>query len=264
MKQTGLTLIELVVIIATVTLFIAVFLPSLQNSKDQAKAILCATNIKDLMLGLFVYETTNGTLPYGLDSIRRDIPPGGYPGDHTYDRMGWWWFNYIHVCTEESNSKKGVLWCPSRQINNSKLKRDVLCGNYGVNQSICKSSHGRKTHAEFIGRPLRTSDMSSSGQTLLLVDSGYAMVNWWHATNSPPVSLSTVIEDGAYLPGLWINKERELWPGQEWDAINGRHLNKTVNVGFVDGHVGCAQADDFCVKKADEGYKNLRPLWLPR
>jgi prepilin-type processing-associated H-X9-DG protein len=90
------------------------------------------------------------------------------------------------------------------------------------------------------------------------------MINWWHATDSPPVSLSSIIEDTAYIPGLCINKDRLLWPGEEWDAINGRHPNRTVNVGFVDGHVSRTKADDLLVERAGDSYKNLSPLWLPK
>jgi len=127
-------------------------------------------------------------------------------------------------------------------------------------------SHGRKSHAEFIAVPLRSVDISHPGQTLLVVDSGYSMINWWHVTDSPPVVLgNSVIEDTAYIPGLSINKERALWPGQEEDAIGGRHPNKTVNVGFADGHVGRSEADALLVEKiANDSHKNLSPLWLPK
>jgi prepilin-type processing-associated H-X9-DG protein len=91
------------------------------------------------------------------------------------------------------------------------------------------------------------------------------MINWWQATDNPPVTLGSImIEDTAYIPGLWINKERALWPGQEWDAIYGRHPNKTVNVGFVDGHVSRNKADDLLVEKTGDYYKNKSPLWVPK
>ena len=135
-----------------------------------------------------------------------------------------------------------------------------------MNQSICKSSIGWERDAEFgfIGTPLRTGNISHPGQTLLVADSGYSMINWWHATDVPPVVVGQTREDTAYIPGLWINIDRNLWPGQEQDAINGRHPNKGVNVGFVDGHVGQIKADDLFVEKISDDYKNLHPLWLPK
>jgi prepilin-type processing-associated H-X9-DG protein len=135
-----------------------------------------------------------------------------------------------------------------------------------MNRSICKSFDDRqKNREEFVGTPLRSSNIPRSGETLLLVDSGYSLISWWHAADKPPVALgNTVIEDAAYIPGLWINKDRNLWPGQEKDAMNGRHLNKTVNVGFVDGHVSRTKADGLFVEKTGDDYRNKSPLWVPK
>ncbi len=245
MKRLCFTLIELLVVIATLTLLIAILLPSLQNSRHQAKAVLCGSNIKQLVFGLTMYETENGTFPYAFDKPPLGPPLGGYPGNPVFDRQGWWWFNYITDNSQKDSNKDSDIWCPSRQINNSRLKNNVLCGNYGVNRSICKSFddiQGRRK--EFVGTPLSSSDIPHPGQTLLIVDSGYSLISWWHVTDVPPIPLGSTIEDAAYVPGLEINKDKNLWPGQEWDALNGRHPNKTVNVGFADGHVNRKKADD--------------------
>ena len=263
MKHSCFTLIELLVVIATLTLLIAILLPSLQNSRQNAKSILCGSNIKQLVLGLTMYETENETFPYAFDKSPLDPPPGGYAGNSAYDRMGWWWFNYISDYSRKNKGKKAALWCSSRRIRDLKFDY-MLHGNYGVNQSVCKSSHGRKSHAEFIGTPLSSSDIVRPGQTLLIVDSGYSLISWWHVTDVPPVLLGSTIEDSAYVPGLEINKKKDLWPGQEWDAINGRHPNKSVNVGFADGHVSRKKADDLFVEKMADDYKNKNPLWLPK
>jgi len=263
MKCACFTLVELLVVVGIMALFMAILIPSLQNSRQQAKAVLCRSNIKELFLGLLMYETENGTFPYAFDNTPMSPPPGGYAGHAKYDREGWRWFNHMEDYFSKEKGKKQVLWCPSRQVKNSELDDDVLCGNYGVNQSICKDSDGRKSRAEFIGTPLCTSGIPHPAKTLLLVDSGYSTINWWHATDIlPPNSLnSNSIEDRAYIPGLKINK---LWPGQEQDAVNGRHPNKTVNVGFADGHIDRLKAEELFVEKTTEGYKNQVPLWFPK
>ncbi len=270
MRRPCFTLIELLVVITIIALLMAILFPVLRSSRQQAEAILCGSNIKQLLFGLFSYETENQILPYGF-CVKRDAngnpvkPPGGYPGGSGYDKRGWWWFNYIEGFYKKSDSRSTAVRCPSKRLRNPKLKNNILCGNYGVNQSICKSSQGKLSHAEFIGTPLRSSDISRPVETLLIVDSGYAVINWWHATDEPPTVLgNTIIEDTAYIPGLWINKERDLWPGQEYDAAYGRHPNKTVNVGFVDGHVSQEKADDLFVEKIDDGYRNQSPLWVPK
>jgi len=264
MSRPGFTLIELLMVIAIITFLMAISVPSLQNSRQHAKAVLCGSNVRQLFFGLNMYETENETFPYAFDDTLLEPPPGGHPGNFAFDRKGWWWFNYISDYSRKNKGKKAALWCPSRQVKDIRLKDYVLHGNYGVNQSVCKSSPGRKSHAEFSGTPLSSSDIPHPSQTLLIVDSGYSLISWWHVTDVPPVLLGSTIEDAAYVPGLEINKDKNLWPGQEWDAINGRHPNKTVNVGFADGHVSRKKADDLFVEKIAEDYKNKSPLWQPK
>jgi len=268
MRRAAFSLVELIVVIGLITLLLAITVPAVQSSREQAESVLCSSNIRQLLIGLFTYESENQTLPYSLDDTpMKPPPPGGYPTYNQYDRIGWWWFNYIGFYNN-ADRRKTVILCPSKNLKDTWLKNNVLCGNYAVNLSICKSATGHRSRAEFIGTPLRTTNLRHPGQTLLIVDSGYSMINWWHAADMPPVALSDTIiediEDTAYIPGLWINKERDLRPGQEQDAIDGRHPNKTVNVGFSDGHVSHTKADELLVEKTGDTYKNRSPLWLPK
>jgi prepilin-type processing-associated H-X9-DG protein len=266
MRRSCFTLVELLVVVATIVILIGISLPSLQNSRQQAKAVLCSSNVKQLTLGLLLYETENQILPYGFDNTPNESPPGGYPGGSSYDRKGWWWFNFIEGFYKKSDNKRTVVQCPSKRLSNPKLQNNILCGNYGVNLSLCKSFDDIPSRREeFVGTPLCSEDISRPGETLLIVDSGYSLISWWHATDAPPVALgNAIIEDTAYIPGLGINKKRDFWPGQEEDAINGRHPNKTVNVGFADGHTSRSKANDLLVEKINDGYRNKTPLWVPK
>ena len=117
---------------------------------------------------------------------------------------------------------------------------------------------------EFFGEPQTGVEIRQPSRTMLLLDSGYAIINWRHAADIPPTPLgNSQIEDTAYVPGLKININRLLWPGgaQNYDAIYGRHPRKTVNVGFLDGHIERCPADDLLVEKISDGYKNRVPLW---
>jgi len=66
------------------------------------------------------------------------------------------------------------------------------------------------------------------------------------------------------VPGLRINEDRIIFPGQKADAIGGRHLNQSVNVGFADGHLSRLKADDLLVEDVNGNYSNLSPLWQPK
>jgi prepilin-type processing-associated H-X9-DG protein/prepilin-type N-terminal cleavage/methylation domain-containing protein len=263
MKRHCFTLIEMLVVIAVVALLVAILISVLLNSKQRAKAVLCGSNIKQLTFDLFMYESDNQNFPYGFYNTYSS-PPGGHPGNFLFDKPGWWWFNYTSDYLEKNPSKKTILWCPSRRIRDPKFDY-ILHGNYGVNRLICKSSDDIQSDGEeFVGKPLRGSDVPHPAQTLLIIDSGYSIIGWWHVTDVPPAALNkNSIEDTAYVPGLEINKDKDLWPGQKEDAVAGRHSNKTVNVGYVDGHCDHTRAVDLFVERTDDTYTNRSPLWSP-
>jgi prepilin-type processing-associated H-X9-DG protein len=209
-----------------------------------------------------MYEDDNQTFPYGFfDSFTP--PPGGYVGSPAYDRMGWWWFHFLEGYDQMNST---LFRCPSELLSDPKLKSSVLYGNYGVNRSICRSSDDvRSQREEFVGTPLASSDIPQPSRTLLIVDCGYSVTSWWYATDVPPVPPGDAKgEDAAYIPGLGVNKNRKLLPGQERDAITGRHPNKTVNVGFADGHASAAKTSDLLVEKTANTYMNRSPLWSPQ
>ncbi|MDD5064711.1 MAG: prepilin-type N-terminal cleavage/methylation domain-containing protein [Phycisphaerae bacterium] len=266
MRRSAFTIIEVLVTIAIIAMLAALLLPALRLSRKQAEVAVCGSNISQLLKGMFSYELENQNLPYGLDSSPKDPPTGGYPGYRSYDRPGWWWFNQLEDYYSNANKARTVALCPSKRLRGTKFKNNVLCGNYGVNRSICKGTDDKQSRmAEFVGTPLRSSDMPRPASTLLIVDSGYSIISWWNAVDEPPVVLSKgAIEDTAYVPGLWINERKDLWPDQKPDAIDGRHPRKTVNVGFADGHVSLTKAKDLFVEKTGVDYKNKKPLWVPK
>ena len=60
------TLIELLVVIAIIALLMAVLLPALQRVKEEAQAVTCQSNLKQMGLALDVH-----------DRQQRPLPPGG-------------------------------------------------------------------------------------------------------------------------------------------------------------------------------------------
>jgi len=265
MKWAGFTLVELLVALAIISLLLALALPSLNHARDQAMATACQANIKQLYLAFGVYEAAYQRLPYGFAAMRRPAPPSGYLSNPAIDVPGWYWPNYVDLVHYKTLRERRILKCPAKSLGNRWLDEDVLCGNYGVNRSVCRSALDLPTYRQtFEGTPLSTSAVPRPGATLLLVDSGYTLISWWHVRSDPLMTDSAAIADTAYIPGLSINKEREFWQGQANDAKLGRHGGKTVNVGYLDGHAERRKAEDLLVEKGDaENYPNRNPLWEP-
>lgn len=265
MKSSGFTLVELLVVIAIISLLLALSLPVYKSIRDRAGTIACQANIKDLSLAFQLYETAYQRLPYGFAALRLPAPPGGYLSNPAVDLPGWYWPNFVDAVQDKTLRAQRILECPAKRLDDPLLQDNVLCGNYGVNRSVCRSPADLPKYRDaFGGPPVSTSTVRHPGSTLLLVDSGYALICWWHVRDDPLMDDAAAIADTAYIPGLSINKDREFRPGQMDDAKLGRHPNRTVNVGFLDGHVDNKNADELLVEKIEEDkYRNLSPLWEP-
>jgi prepilin-type processing-associated H-X9-DG protein len=181
------------------------------------------------------------------------------------DSPGWWWFNRLGMRSRDLFGRHpDALKCPSRPISQPALWYNLLYGNYGLNWSVCKGYSPDRRYAEFSGVPLASSRVVRASETLLLTDSGYALISWYHVTARPPFSMgSRKGVDLSYVPGLSANAGRTLLPSQQEDAFGGRHRSKTVNVGFVDAHVEHRSAETLAVSPVEDGYANLSPLWKP-
>jgi len=173
-KKPGFTLIELLVVISIIALLLSILMPSLQKVKEQAKAVVCSANVKQLTLGMLMYaEDNDGKGPYyGAWIVSEDqfwihlIAP--YLGE-----SGNFAKNMQDDSVNESLSEKAlaVVRCPSTKdrdgetpnvwggikwFNGSSKKMwrwggvQGSYGSMGMNR-YCMSRHNRKTTIGFVG-----------------------------------------------------------------------------------------------------------------
>ncbi len=260
------TLVELLVVLAVLALLLALVLPSLQSGRQSGITILCANNLRQLNLISAIYCDQNLSFPQGFCMLNHCIqtpPHGGFPGDHSNDWRGWWWFHYLEI---EDLTSDGILWCPARKKTSSVISDNILCSNYGINYSIAKSASVDHIE-EFWGLPLRKDQLRRPSQTLLYMDSGYALISWKAAAADIDNLFDNPSRQSSfYLPGLDINRDRSIHPDQQADAVKGRHPRQSVTVGLADGHVRRQPAEDLFVESNEQSVITAGSsayIWFP-
>jgi prepilin-type N-terminal cleavage/methylation domain-containing protein/prepilin-type processing-associated H-X9-DG protein len=80
MKRKGFTLIELLVVIAIIAILAAILFPVFAQAREKARQISCASNMKQLALGIVMYvQDSDELFPEAYDG--RTLPACDSPGD---------------------------------------------------------------------------------------------------------------------------------------------------------------------------------------
>ncbi len=83
-RRPGFTLIELSAVVAIIAVLIALLLPAVQASREQARRTQCVNSLVQIGVALASYEATNRLLPPGVIDTRDPVDdgPSGY-------KFGW-------------------------------------------------------------------------------------------------------------------------------------------------------------------------------
>lgn len=83
-RQKAFTLIELLVVISIIALLVAILLPALSRAREQARRLLCANNVRQMMTSIAMYDADFGAVPQGKYNQPNSIRIGAYALKHSY------------------------------------------------------------------------------------------------------------------------------------------------------------------------------------
>lgn len=210
-SREGFTLVELLVVIAVVSILASVLLPALNHGKAAARRIQCVDNLRQLGLATQMYwdENDDFTFRYQVGATNGGrlywfgwLKPGN-EGDRDFDPAQGALYPYLQG--------SGVEICPSLDYQSTlhKLKARGAAFGYGYNLNLGRSA-------------ISTSRIIRPAETLLMADS--AQVNDFQAPASPD---NPMVEEFYYV---------DADDGGGYPNAHFRH-QKQANALFCDSHV---------------------------
>lgn len=251
----GFTLIELLVVVAIMVLLMAVLIPSLQKARRQAARVACASQLKQVGLGLLIYAQENGgwfpRTYYAAPNILLSEGGSFYRPDNI---MGYIPTPKMLRCPAQSPALATSGWGAYASL-------DYWGGSYwfvGAYGSRLPgwygwivSYNGPSTETSVVGSPIP--NVAWAGSLRQGGGTGYGGGNWTMYINNP--STQPIAMD-CYDPAGW-------WQGYSMPYMENNHAGMGgMNIVFVDGHVAWRHASVDGMGKLTSN-SEVRPRYQP-
>ncbi len=250
-RRTGFSLIELLVTVSILGLLISILVPSLKSARDQARTVVCGTQLRTLAQGWVMYADENQDI--ALPARMPGFASGGLSNpENLYEVSNGIKYRPRWPVLMQGQVGVPALNRPKDDRNRQNYNNDAyICPTvsrwtdernaaYGYNYQFL-GSH-RRSGSEFRNLPVPTSRIRKASGTISITDS-----NGSAASFPTRERLDYLNEDreerrrGNYgwlidPPRLRSGSSRAGGPGSRRSAPDARHRGK-ANAAFADGHV---------------------------
>lgn len=228
----GFSMVELLVVVAVVSMLMAILLPSLSNAHEQAKRAKCASNLRQLGVAFHMYASDYDGHAMPL-SYTNEWPMtywyGRECGTGRPDQTGGFVWPYLHSDLRD----QGVYECPSQPLGEVDILQggsDSVTTTYGYNGYFLapRSTPGRV--GQIGHRPWQNLDTLSNPQLVFVFAD--TMLQWGDQLGN-----CALLE-----PPFQFDRRRRRWRREDFATTSFRH-DWLANAVHADGHAASYAPD---------------------
>jgi prepilin-type N-terminal cleavage/methylation domain-containing protein/prepilin-type processing-associated H-X9-DG protein len=261
-RVSGFTLVELLIVMAIIATLISILLPVINGAQKTARALQCASNIKQITTALINYSANSKgqfpqyvTFPYNSIWYNDDVI-GRYLPNRTPVRVGPPAIGGpVFTCPEDDRSVRSYamnLWMTSRTSDANALpptpkgqlwrsavyRRPTQIILVTERWSIQTGPGIPATY--FMAAPMVGGDGDKPGKRFGMAGGVPSTSTHWGAV-------------ACELPYMWHHRSG--------DGPKGKNAYGRINIGYVDGHVDMKTADQLADRNT--GLSRLDSWWSP-